>query len=176
MPYFVVLRRGEVMEQTCLRCHSTPAQAPTGLIAKYGPQKSFDRHVGDVVSAISIRIPLSSELIAVRPDIPIIIRTGFSERVDKEIATSIGIKDFLLKPIVRFELARAVRQVLDESGKCIGSEIILYVDVFSRLTHNLYFQYGRGSCNSIVLYGTACTRPQSPERKQFEPIDDARIK
>ncbi len=60
VPFFVVLRRGEVMEQACLRCHSTPAKAPAGLIEKYGPQKSFDRHVGEVISAISIRIPLAS--------------------------------------------------------------------------------------------------------------------
>ena len=58
-PYFVVLRRGEVMEETCLRCHSTPDKAPEGLVRFYGPKRSFDRSAGDVVSAVSIRVPLS---------------------------------------------------------------------------------------------------------------------
>jgi PAS domain S-box-containing protein len=57
-PYFVVLRRGETMEQSCLRCHSTPAAAPANLLARYGSVRSFDRWVGEVVSAVSIRIPL----------------------------------------------------------------------------------------------------------------------
>ncbi len=59
-PYFVTLRRGEVMEESCLRCHSTPGQAPGGLIDHYGSERSFYREVGDVVSAISIRVPLSA--------------------------------------------------------------------------------------------------------------------
>ncbi len=58
-PYFITLRRGETMEQSCLRCHSTPARAPAELVAQYGAERSFGRKEGDVVSAISIRIPLS---------------------------------------------------------------------------------------------------------------------
>ena len=58
MPFFVVLRRGESMELSCLRCHSTPEAAPADLVTYYGPDRSFQRSVGEVVSAISIRIPL----------------------------------------------------------------------------------------------------------------------
>ncbi|OFX14196.1 MAG: hypothetical protein A2516_04600 [Alphaproteobacteria bacterium RIFOXYD12_FULL_60_8] len=58
-PYFVVLRRGESMEQNCLRCHDTPQKAPAGLVEIYGPERSFGRKVGEVVSAISIRVPLA---------------------------------------------------------------------------------------------------------------------
>ena len=58
-PHFVVLQRGEVMEETCLRCHSTPREAPGGLVERYGPHRSFGRKEGDVISAVSIRVPLS---------------------------------------------------------------------------------------------------------------------
>ena len=58
-PQFQVLRRGEVMEGSCLRCHSKPVVAPEGLISRYGPDRSFNRSVGEVVSAISIKVPLS---------------------------------------------------------------------------------------------------------------------
>jgi len=61
IPVFVVLRRGEVMEQNCLRCHSTPEAAPAELVTHYGPNRSFQRSEGEVVSAISIRIPLRTE-------------------------------------------------------------------------------------------------------------------
>lgn len=58
-PFFTILHRGERMEKSCLRCHSTPDRAPAELVAHYGPERSFNRHVGEVVSAVSIREPLS---------------------------------------------------------------------------------------------------------------------
>lgn len=59
-PFFVVLRRGETMERSCLQCHSTPVSAPTGLLRWYGEKRSFSRSSGETVSAVSIRIPLAS--------------------------------------------------------------------------------------------------------------------
>jgi hypothetical protein len=58
-PYLVVLRKGEVMEASCLRCHSTPQNAPKGLTDHYGSERSFNRKAGDAISAVSLRIPLS---------------------------------------------------------------------------------------------------------------------
>jgi len=58
--HYVTLRRGEAMEEACLRCHSTPDRAPKNLLDVYGSERSFKRSTGDVVSAISIQIPLSA--------------------------------------------------------------------------------------------------------------------
>lgn len=58
-PYLVVLRKGEVMETSCLRCHSRPHNAPKGLTDYYGSERSFNRRSGDVISVVSLRIPLS---------------------------------------------------------------------------------------------------------------------
>jgi HAMP domain-containing protein len=58
--FFVVMRRGESMEVSCLMCHDTPDRAPTNLVTTYGPERSFHRTEGEVASAISIRIPLSN--------------------------------------------------------------------------------------------------------------------
>lgn len=58
-PYFYTLMRGERMEEACMRCHSTPDRAPSGLTKTYGPARSFNRSVGEVVSAVSVRIPLA---------------------------------------------------------------------------------------------------------------------
>ncbi|MFO7558500.1 MAG: DUF3365 domain-containing protein [Desulfobacterales bacterium] len=60
MPFFEIMRRGESMEQNCLRCHSTPEAAPADLVAYYGADRSFQRADGEVISAISIRIPLGA--------------------------------------------------------------------------------------------------------------------
>ena len=56
---------------------------------------------------------LAKELISIRPDLPVIICTGYSQTIDHERAKQIGIKAFVMKPILINELAAAVRKVLD---------------------------------------------------------------
>ncbi|MCF8077369.1 MAG: PAS domain S-box protein [Desulfotignum sp.] len=43
-----------------MRCHGDPRNAPEEMVAMYGPERSFHRKIGEVVSAVSIRIPLAS--------------------------------------------------------------------------------------------------------------------
>jgi len=58
---------------------------------------------------------LLEELVKVRPDIPVLLCTGFSETMSEEKAASLGIKGFLLKPIVMKDLAQKIREVFDEN-------------------------------------------------------------
>ena len=51
-----------------------------------------------------------------RPEMPVIICTGFSSRMDEKAAHTAGIAAYLHKPILMSELAVAVRKALDESG------------------------------------------------------------
>ena len=55
-------------------------------------------------------------MIGIRPDIPVILCTGFSEQITEEKAIGIGIRAFVLKPIVISEIAITIRNVLDGSG------------------------------------------------------------
>jgi CheY-like chemotaxis protein len=56
---------------------------------------------------------LAESMLSVRPDIPVIVCTGFSETINEQIARDIGIKGFLMKPIVISQLACMVRSALD---------------------------------------------------------------
>ncbi len=56
---------------------------------------------------------LAREVLALRPELPVIMTTGYSEIIDKEKAERIGIKKFMLKPMKRKHLSRIVREVLD---------------------------------------------------------------
>ena len=58
---------------------------------------------------------LSTELMKVRPDIPVILCTGYSSKISDETALQIGIKAFIYKPIARHDLAKSVRRVLDDA-------------------------------------------------------------
>jgi FixJ family two-component response regulator len=55
---------------------------------------------------------LSKELIRVRPDIPIILCTGFSEAFSKRKSGAMGIREHIMKPVVMHDLAEMVRKVL----------------------------------------------------------------
>ena len=58
---------------------------------------------------------LAVELMKIRPDIPVIICTGYSNNISEETAAAIGIKAFSYKPIIKGDLAGTVRKVLDEA-------------------------------------------------------------
>ncbi len=69
---------------------------------------------------------LSSELLKIRPDIPIILCTGHSENMSREKAKDLGIKEFLTKPLNKQELAEAVRRVLDTEVRSLNSSLCFY--------------------------------------------------
>ena len=58
---------------------------------------------------------LAKELMSIRPDIPIILCTGFSEQIDEKKAEEMGIRAYVMKPVVMRGLAKTIRKVLDEN-------------------------------------------------------------
>jgi two-component system, cell cycle sensor histidine kinase and response regulator CckA len=50
---------------------------------------------------------------SIRSDIPIILCTGFSEKIDERRAEEMGIRAFVMKPIVMGQIANTIRSVLD---------------------------------------------------------------
>ena len=57
---------------------------------------------------------LAEKIYGIRPEIPVIICTGFSTEISGETPPP-GVKKILMKPLVIREMARAVRDVLDET-------------------------------------------------------------
>jgi PAS domain S-box-containing protein len=80
---------------------------------KANPVK-FDLVISDMTMPNMTGDILAKELMKIRPDIPIIICTGFSEQISAEKVKAIGISGFLMKPLTIRELARTVRSVLDQ--------------------------------------------------------------
>ncbi|WDP91618.1 MAG: PAS domain S-box protein [Desulfobacter sp.] len=60
---------------------------------------------------------LAIELLAIRPDIPIILNTGFSDQMSSESARKMGIRGLLMKPVIKSDLAKMIRNVLDGEGE-----------------------------------------------------------
>ena len=73
----------------------------------------FDLVITDLTMPKMTGENLAKELISIRPDIPVILCTGFSVRMDEKKALNMGIRAFILKPILKREIAETIRAVLD---------------------------------------------------------------
>jgi CheY-like chemotaxis protein len=73
----------------------------------------FDIIVTDMTMPNLTGVELGRRILAIRPDIPIIMCTGFSEKMSREKAGDIGIKEYLMKPVDKTVMANALRRYLD---------------------------------------------------------------
>ncbi|MCB2180776.1 MAG: response regulator [Desulfobulbaceae bacterium] len=74
---------------------------------------NFDLVITDMTMPKMNGAELAESIIAIKPDMPIIICTGYSELINLEKAREIGIKGYLEKPIILQNLALTIRRVLD---------------------------------------------------------------
>jgi CheY-like chemotaxis protein len=74
---------------------------------------AFDLVITDQTMPRMSGIELARSLVQVRPDIPIILCTGFSEKVNSENVGQDGIRAFIMKPFTAQEISGLVRKVLD---------------------------------------------------------------
>ena len=65
---------------------------------------------------------LAVEVMKIRPDIPVILCTGFSKKISEASVRKMGIKALVYKPLVMADLARVVRSVLDEARAAAQSK------------------------------------------------------
>jgi PAS domain S-box-containing protein len=73
----------------------------------------FDLVITDMTMPQLTGDHLVEEILKIRPDIPIILCTGFSEKIDEIKAKAIGAADYIEKPIDKRDFAFKVRKVLD---------------------------------------------------------------
>jgi PAS domain S-box-containing protein len=74
----------------------------------------FDLVITDMAMPQMTGDRLVKEILNIRPEMPVILCTGFSEKISEEKAKKFGIKAFALKPLVKTEFAVIVRKVLDD--------------------------------------------------------------
>lgn len=74
----------------------------------------FDLVITDMTMPNMTGDELARRLTEIRPDIPVILCSGYSEQLTAARAEEIGIKSFIHKPLVIRDLATAIRDVLDK--------------------------------------------------------------
>lgn len=74
---------------------------------------NFDLIITDMTMPNMTGDQLAQKIMEIRTDIPIILCSGFSEKMSNEKAKSLGIKKFLMKPVLIKDLSITIRRELD---------------------------------------------------------------
>ncbi len=74
----------------------------------------FDLVITDQTMPIMDGARLSIEMLQIRPDIPIVLCTGYSSVMSEKRAKDLGVKELVQKPLRTKEVAQIIRKVLDE--------------------------------------------------------------
>ena len=74
---------------------------------------AYDLLISDMTMPHLTGERLAEEIMAMRPGFPVILCTGFSERISVKKAEKMGIQGFLMKPVDRVEMAWTIRKCLD---------------------------------------------------------------
>jgi CheY-like chemotaxis protein len=77
---------------------------------------SFDLVITDQTMPNIQGSDLAIQLLQIRPDIPIILCTGYSSLIDEAKAQQIGIKGYAMKPVDLKVIARLIRNLLDNQS------------------------------------------------------------
>jgi PAS domain S-box-containing protein len=83
----------------------------------------FDLVITDMTMPNMTGEGLAREILKIRPGLPVMLCTGFSEQMTEEKAIRMGIRAFLLKPLVVRELAVKIRQAFNGNGKVVASTL-----------------------------------------------------
>jgi CheY-like chemotaxis protein len=74
----------------------------------------FDLVITDQIMPNMTGTQLAEELIAIRPDIPVVLCSGFPESISPEKLSRIGIKEFVAKPVSRQKFEEIVQILLEK--------------------------------------------------------------
>ncbi len=104
---------GQILER--LGYAVEPQTSPAAALELFRSRPdTFDLVLTDMTMPQMTGVQLSEKLKEVRPGIPVIISTGHSTLIDQEKARTMGIDGYVMKPLVMRDIAKIIRDVLDE--------------------------------------------------------------
>lgn len=75
----------------------------------------FDMVITDQTMPGMTGVDLARRMLQIRPQLPIILCTGFSSNISEEMVRFIGIQGFALKPLAQKDISTLIRKVLNEN-------------------------------------------------------------
>ncbi len=97
--------------------HRTSALEALEAFRHRAGEKPYDLMITDMTMPHLTGIDLARRILEIEPGCPIILVTGFSEKIHVENVKGLGIRALLMKPVIMKDLAERVREVLDRTWK-----------------------------------------------------------
>lgn len=76
----------------------------------------FDMVITDQTMPVMTGVDIAERMLNIRPDIPIIICTGYSSSVSEEKVLAMGVKGFAMKPLAIKDISRLIRKIFDDES------------------------------------------------------------
>ena len=73
----------------------------------------FDLIITDQTMPKMTGVQMVQKMMALRGNLPVILCTGYSSKINQEKAKEMGIRAFLMKPVEKVELSRTIREILN---------------------------------------------------------------
>ena len=86
-----------------------------GFEAFKSAPEDFDLIITDQIMPEMTGTELAEQILRIRPDMPIILCTGYSNVLDNSTVKAMGIRELALKPVTHGDLAGLIRKVLDNA-------------------------------------------------------------
>jgi HAMP domain-containing protein len=96
-----VIMKPIVADESCMKCHSVPENAPRELIERYGNVAGFGMAVGDIIGALSISVPATEILSIARNNSLVLNMTVFLCFIILIIIVNLFFQQIVIKPIRR---------------------------------------------------------------------------
>ena len=94
------------------KCESNSSSIEALELFQSDPNQ-FDMIITDMTMPQMTGEKLAEEILKIRSDIPIILCTRYNEKIDEKKTKELGIRAYVMKPIVMYEIAKTIRQILD---------------------------------------------------------------
>ncbi|GAB7078569.1 hybrid sensor histidine kinase/response regulator [Megalodesulfovibrio paquesii] len=110
----LVQMAGEMLSQLGYKVTGSTDPVKALEVFRDAPER-FDLVITDQTMPHMTGLELARQVLALRPDKPVILLTGYSESVTREAVEAAGVAEFIMKPVVEEQLAQTIRHVLDQS-------------------------------------------------------------
>ncbi len=94
----------------------TPSTGSNDALSRFSADPfAYDIVITDMTMPDMTGDRLAVEIMRIRPDIPVILCTGYHRKIDEKKAERLGISAFVMKPLTDEELLGTIRKVLDRN-------------------------------------------------------------
>ena len=102
----------EVLRELGYKVVATTSSARALKLFRAQPLR-FNLLITDMAMPEMTGLDLTAEVLSIRPDLPVILCTGYSDPETEQRAKALGIRDLMMKPISLLDMSQSVRKVLD---------------------------------------------------------------